>query len=615
MAGRTRTKTPAQPPAIPTNSLVASAVRYPGKSARIYKPSDGWQIEAYRHYGICGEARFAANYFGHALSKTSIFAATPQETPTGDDLVKAARDSTSAQAMKSLFNGNAGQTQMLTALGVHLTVAGDCYLVGRTIKPGEVSETGVSQTPGEEVWEVVSIQEMHVQGSTWKIKYGSGMNDIELGDNDTVIRVWRPHPQSRLEADSPFRSLLPVLEEIEWLTKHIFAQCSSRLAGAGILFMPQEMSFPPPPEVDGKAQVFANEADAFTMTLGQAMLGTLADPSLPSAHVPTVVTAPGEWIDKAHLMHFWTPLDEKALEMRQDAVYRFAGGMDLPREKVLGMSSNQGTGGGTSNGVSHWGAWQIDEDAITLHVEPMLELIVNALTIGYLRPKCEGSASAEDVVRYDTANLRLRPDRSKEAIELWDRMVLSTKAMLREVGFDESDMPDDDELKTRILMKIAAGSATPEQVAAAAAFFEAHIPSGETKPADEQPAENPPAPTLIDHPSRPRTPAEGRDAATLLAASEGLIYRALERAGNRLRNTVDKAPSCRSFETHTLIRANGSSAKVLEDAFSCAPEVLDGIADPAVVVPVLESYCHTLLAEQSPHERSRLSAWIESQMP
>lgn len=597
MAGRRR---PKQDAVIPSTALVASAVRYPGNSGRIYTPSKEWQQESYRHYGICGEARYAANYFGHSLSKVSLFAAVPD----GDALKRAATDSIAAEAMRNLFSGASGQAQMLTSLGIHLTVAGDCYLVGRTVKDNEKPETGI--VVGGDVWEVVSINEMHVTGSKWTIKYGSGMNDVELTEDDVVIRIWRPHPDKRIEADSPFRSLLPVLNEIEWLTKHIFAQCTSRLAGAGILFMPQGMSFPAPPEQEGEASTFANEADTFTVTLAEAMLAPLNDPSLPSAKVPVVVTAPDESIDKARLMHFWSDLDEKALEMRKDAIHRFALGMDLPPEKLLGMSSDGGTGGGTSNGVSHWGAWQIDEDTIKLHVEPMLELICNALTVGYLRPATDG----DEVVRFDTAPLRLRPDRSKEAMELWDRMAISTEAMLREVGFDVADQPDTEEIKTRILMKIASGSATPEQVAAASKVFGVVIPTGTETPQDTRPA--PESPSLLEHPTRPRTPAEVP--AALLAASDALVYRALERAGNRLRQQVGKPPECRAYETHTLIKANGTAPRVLDDAFSCAPQVLDGIEDPAKVIPVLESYCHTLLAEQSPHERSRLASWLERQM-
>jgi hypothetical protein len=38
--------------------------------------------------------------------------------------------------------------------------------------------------------------------------------------------------------------------------------------------------------------------------------------------------------------------------------------------------------------------------------------------------------------------------------------------------------------------------------------------------------------------------------------------------------------------------------------------VLAGIADPAEVIPVLNAYCHALIAEQSPHQRDRLAEWL-----
>jgi hypothetical protein len=108
------------------------------------------------------------------------------------------------------------------------------------------------------------------------------------------------------------------------------------------------------------------------------------------------------------------------------------------------------------------------------------------------------------------------------------------------------------------------------------------------------------------HPSRPRTPAES----ALLAASEALVFRALERAGNRLRAMVGKPPGVPSYETHLFVKANGASGRLLDDAWGCAPQVLTGIADPTKVVPLLDSYCTALLTEQAPHTRDRLRDWL-----
>jgi hypothetical protein len=572
---------------IPTTSLVASAVRYPGNAARIYQPRQDWQLECYRHYAICGEARFAATFFGNALSRANLTVSKPSK-----DGPKVQTTGTAFDLLAELFAGKDGQAQMLKGIGTHLTIAGECYLVGRVIN-------------GEDTWEVVSILEMKVNGSKWSIAYGDGMLDVILSEKDVVIRIWTPDPSRRIEADSPFKSLLPILSEIEWLTRHIFAQVSSRLAGAGILFLPQEMTFPPPPEVDGKPAEVANEADGFMLTLADNILEPIEKPESPAAKVPIIVTAPGEHIDKAKLMHFWSELDSETKGLRQEAISRFADGMDLPREQVMGMSSNSGTGGGTSNGVSHWGAWQIEEATIKMHIEPMLDVIANAITIGYLRPLLsDGDLS---FVTFSTENLRLRPDRSKEAFQLWDRGVLKTEKLLTENGFSKDDMPDDQEFQRWLLWKVSTGSATPEMVHAALREMGVALPEP-TGPPPKELNEARPAPSLEDHPP----PKAAPEAAALLAASDALVFRALERAGNRIRQeTGVKPPGVESFKMHTLFKVNGEADRFLADAWSCAPQVLEGIADVDTTIETLNAYIRSLFAEQAPHSRKRLQQWLE----
>ena len=593
----------ANPPPFPTNALVASAVRFSGKSARIYHAGGDWQTQCYRHYAICGEARFAAKFFGHALSRARLGIGKP--SASGFENV----DSGPAyDALTDLFNGEHGQAQMLESIGIHLTIAGECYLVGREVTDEEGNTA--------DIWEILSVLEVKVVGKKWYIHYADDEPDIELSDENVVIRIWQPNPAKRIEADSPFRSLLPILTEIEWATRSIFGQTSSRLAGAGLLMLPQGISFPPPPAVNGQEQEYDNETEGFMLSLADAMMTPISDPSSPSAMVPIVVTAPADAIDKVQLMHFWSELDANVLEMRNDSIRRFALGMDMPPEQILGMSSNEGTGGGNSNGVSHWGAWQIEEATIKMHVEPMLDLVTNALTVSYLRPTLSGET--DEVVVYDSAALRLRPDRSRESMELYNLGLLKSAVPVRENGFDPlTDMPDDNELKIFFLRKIAGGSATPEQVAAAVEMlFGVDLPSDEGGPRESRPD-----PSLEEHPDRPRTPAETTpdppavpDAAALLAASEGLIYRALEKAGNRLLNSgrrgKDRTHAIAPYDAHIDIHVNGDGKALLTDAFSCAPQVLEGIADPEVVVPQLEAYCMSLFKHREPHTRDRMKLFL-----
>lgn len=584
---------PKKPPStlvIPSNSLVASAVRYPGKVARIYNPGGDWQQECYRHYKICGEARTAAKFFGHALSRATLCASKKM-----DGEIKEQESGPAFDLLAELFNGSEGQEQMLEAIGIHLTVAGECYLVGRKVQPDEMAEPG-------DIWEVVSVLEMKVLGKRWAIKYGDNQMEIPLADDDVVIRIWLADPAKRIDADSPFRSLLPILTEIEYLTKHIFAQVQSRLAGAGVWVLPQGITFPKPPAIDGVEQQYENEVEGLTLTVGSAMMVPISDPSSPSALVPVFLQVPDDMVDKIKPpIHFWSPLDEEAKAMRTEAIQRFAVGMDLPAEQILGMSSNEGTGGGNSNGVSHWGAWQIEESTIKMFVEPMLGSVVNSLTIAYIRPVTQDT---DDLVTYSTANLRLRPDRSQEAIEMYDRGAISLAAMLRENGFPDTDMMTPDEMQLWLLKKVASGSATPEMVNAALAVLGVDLgPLTDTS----TPNESRPVPSLEEHPNRPRTPAES----SLTAACDGLVYRALERAGNRLRQNGSKPPGVPSYETHTIIPANGKEALLLDDAWSCASKVLDGIADPEVVIPVLDAYVVHLLATQTKHDRGTMTVWLE----
>ena len=62
-------------PKVP-ESLMASAVRLPGKVDRVYQRPNDWQEEAWRHYDICGELRYAGNWVSNVLSRATLHAAT-----------------------------------------------------------------------------------------------------------------------------------------------------------------------------------------------------------------------------------------------------------------------------------------------------------------------------------------------------------------------------------------------------------------------------------------------------------------------------------------------------------------------------------------------------------
>lgn len=580
-----------QSPNAPGNALIASAQRLPANVSRIfYRKNAEWQKEAWRFYDTCAELRYGINWIANVISRATLHAARRD----GDQIVRAEEGSEASQLLEAIFGGSDGQSQMLKSIGVHISLVGEGYIVGR--KPSEKH----NETGDDDIWEVVSTEEMRNTGKAWSIERDDGLPPIILEDDDYILRVWRPHPRRSMEADSPIRPLLSTLHEMDMLGRHVMAQITSRLAGNGILFLPSNMQFPSPPVIpneDGTLPPPLNTAESFMLMLGGAMIAPINDPGDPSALVPIVVTADGEAIDKIKHVTFWSPLDAEAINMRKEAIGRLALGMDLPAEVLLGSAD-----------LNHWTGWQIEESSIKVQAEPLLDLIVNAITVGYIRVITDDDA---DLVAFDTSQLRLRPNRSKEAMELYDRLELSGDSLRRETGFSPDDKPEEEEFKTMLIRKIAGGSATPQQVADALLLLGIAGISGDENTGPTR--ETRPDPSLEDHPTQGMP--DRADEASLHATAEMLVFRALERAGNRLRSLRQTRPPCAAADTYLLLHAKaGDLDKVLEDAWTCIPRVLPRLAEEqrAVVASALDSYTRRLLLEQEEFDRPTMERFLST---
>lgn len=531
--------------------------------------AEAWQIEAYRHVNICGEARYAVTLFAALASRAEIGVSEPNALQRKAVWIT---EGAEVDAFNELAPTVRERTKLIRDYMTHRVIAGECYLIARKrvdtdfgyiAPPGDfdgtwddyvkknpvdllAGEDGSSvQNPNTPIWEIVAVTELRKNGEHWQVRHDNHTY-LDLDDEDPVIRMWNPDPENRRKAWSPFRSMLPTLREIEYLTAHIFTQIRSRLMSAGVWFLPNNMTFPAPPAdaVEGGNETIAtmNEAEQFMASLAASSMAML-DPD--EVAFPSVVMAdPAALasIDQKKLIQFWSEIDDKAMMLRSDAVRRFALGMDLPPEQVIGSSGIAVTGSqGSSGSVNHWGVWANEEQTITAHIEPALDDFVGVLTYAVLRRAVDGT---DKVIGYGTATLRLRQDRSKEAIELYDRGLLKADVTLTEVGFDpEHDKMDDVEFKRWLLVRIAGGSATPEQVQAAMQLLGtvlpvAPAPTGDAAPG--QPGRNSP-PSLDDHPYEgpPRVQHDQSPApyGAAEAAAEVLVLRALEKAGNVLLNS------------------------------------------------------------------------------
>lgn len=534
-----RSKSPATLAAgIPSTLSASSAVFRPGRkfnpNTDRHALAQQWQYEAYRHINICGEARYAATLFAAIAGRAEIGVSEGQTLAHKSKWVV---DGPEVEALAELAPTVRERTKLIRDYMLHRIIAGECYLIARDRQDTDPEGT-------DPIWEIVAVTELQKVGDLWRVRHDNG-NFIDLNSTDPVIRMWNPDPENRREAWSPFRSLLPTLREIEWLTGHIFTQVRSRMMSAGVWFLPDNLTFAPPPpdSVEGGAEAIAamNDAEQFMLSLAASSMEMLDAEEVSFPSVVMADAASLAAIDQNKLIKFWSEIDDKAMTLRDDAIRRFALGMDLPPEQVLGAAAMSGKG--ASGAMNHWGQWALDEQTITSHIEPALDDFVGTLTTAFLRLVVEGT---DKIIGYDTTSLRLRPDRSKEAVELYDRGVLKAKVMVREVGFDpENDMMDETEHRLWLLNRIAGGSATPEQVQAALILMGVPLPVAPEAPVSG----NDPAPQISDRngpPSLEQHPYEGPPRgdhhhneapfSASQAAAEVLVLRALEKAGNRLLN-------------------------------------------------------------------------------
>lgn len=569
--------------ATPPNGFIASAVRLPTMQRSEATKAQGWQGEAWAFYDAVAELRFLANWIGNSMSRAVLHAAKRD----GNSLVPLS-SGPAWEAMEALYGGRHGQAQMLQLIGVDLTVGGEGYITAREVD-------------GEDKWDVVITGKVNQNGTGKKAKltvdFGDGAR-YPMGPDDLVIRVWTPHPTNPMIADAPTRSNLKTLGQIVGYDNHITTQLDSRLAGNGVFFISNEVEFAVPEGMPADA----SQAQIFMTVLGEAMMTSKGDRTSPAAHVPIVATVPTEALGKNEWIKFWTDLDSSVTDMRESAVKRFAVGMDAPAEALLGTAD-----------ANHWNAWLSEEAGIKAHLEPRLGVVNGAITMQYLRPAIEGLVPDNELGDYfciaDTSEIRLRPNRAEEALELNARGLLGDDATLRETGFKGEDKMKPDEHQRWLLERMSQGATSPEL--AAEALRKLGIILG--MPAGDKPQKQPnntkvPLPQI-----ERRDPPELPDEQPLAAACEVLVYRALERAGNRLRNQHPRTDTAAQRIDQVYLTLKGEPDYLLAGAWECAPDVLaDHGVDVDEVVDVLDFYARGLIGRQRKFSKHTLASLLAS---
>jgi hypothetical protein len=402
---------------------------------RLLPSAQEWQNEVWGFYDDLGMYRNAVTWKSDMLSRVRLRAGKKEP---GNDEPTILQDGRAAELIDELGPGT--QSHIMSSLAVYLGVPGEGYLIGET------------QANGQDRWQARSADEVryrpNAESRVGKIsayevvdehQNGASLRWRPLSAESLVVRVWRPHKRFFNFADSNSRSARNTMRELELANRHITAQYMSRLASCGMIIFPQEVTFKVRPE-------FQDAPDPFMREWIEMAAEALKTPGSAAATVPLPMRMAGEYIEKVRYIDFTSKHDLKLIEKRDSAVKQLAVDLDVPPEALLGLSD-----------ANHWTGWLIEESAFKVYLAPDTELICEALTRGYLIPRllAEGEDTTDLVVWYDASEITQRPDKSENTVLAYDRGEASGEALRRELGLDEDDAPDADELARMILYKLA----------------------------------------------------------------------------------------------------------------------------------------------------------------
>lgn len=580
-----------------------------------------WQREAWRFYHSIPELHYAANYVGAACSRVRIFIehlndyGVPDGEVTDDKEIAAIAD--------TLFGGPILRAQALKSIGINQTVAGECYGVGRT-----------SRGMAPDKWYIASTTEIKKRNSRFAINFGYGP-EMLLPGTDLILRMWTPDEERHWLADSPTHACLNVLQELEELMLFEFSQIDSRLSGAGAYFLPAEMSNGP-----SDASSMPQNADDVFNQMALAAQAARRGRGVAAGVVPQFIEIPGEYIGKMQdkPVRFDSELSERLKEYKDGAIKRLATGMNMPSEVLLGMGD-----------VNHISVWSIEESFVKIHIEPMMALICEGLTTGFLRKLL--AAKGKDWRRYqfnfDTSPLTVRASRLQDTINLYNLGIVSADEVLMSGNYNPlTAKPSQQESTERYVRELMLRDPTlvavpslveaadldidmPDPVAVAAIPGDPNAPGAPPPPAPTPSTDNqrrPVNPLSTDAgPTRPAanngTPilASGevtRPPDAVLAAANVVVRRALEISGGKLltREYRGMFPDTPRFELHTKIKVDRMSAiGLLTGCYDYASQDFAALdVDIHQMQSTLASYTLELITTNQAHDIEKLRRWLDA---
>lgn len=422
------------------HSLTAAVQPLTERISRAAQIEQGWISLAWKYYAM-PEVRFACRQFSNAFSSAKLVLGKREVLWRDPEPVLEPSNAAENKAMELLMNfagGPVGQSEFLDRMGTYFTVPGDMVAVGAYDPQHVIDGHKFAQ------WDLWSTSEVRWTGQTIQIR--TSEVDEHFQDQPPWlrhVRIWNRHPQFGWESDSPVRSAMNVLELIGLYDDRMASEAMSRLIGAGVWMIPQGMKLP-----TSTGDSAGGTPQDFIRLLMEIASIAIGDKRSAAARVPLIVEAAAEDIQAAKdgLMDFANDFSDKIGDLQERGIRRWATGVDLPAEVMLGMSE-----------ATHWNASLISEDKVQSFVIPSLRRAVGNLTLGWMRPALAefGHANTGLELWFDPSGIKTRVDTTDQAQWGHDRFMVGDKDTRYATGLDQFKAPEGEELKRQMLLHMA----------------------------------------------------------------------------------------------------------------------------------------------------------------
>lgn len=437
-------------------ALTASAVRLDMKNKKEIdsinkrRQQDKWQEEAWEYYDLIGEIKYVANLIAAITSRVNLYVGYVERTsnvPTDiHDVEKLEEDfkSDAEDILYLLESGNGGTSGLLRSAALNMFVTGECWLVN---EPARFSTGEPSKYQIRSVQELTATNGRNAYVAIKPRRDSKPSDFIPLPTNGFASRIWRNHPRFSDEADSSIRGVLDLCDQLLVLDRAASASAKSRM-NAGMLFVPDGLSNVTQTEgemtPEGETTIITEMDESFEEELIAGLVTPVEDISSAASLVPTVVRGPDDLGEKIRYITFERSVDPQHNERAQRVLDRILSGLDVPKDVAAGMSN-----------VKYSNAIIVEEQLYKAHIEPLVLMIVDCLTIGFLRPALRKQGYSEDIVNravvwYDPSAITAKPSKAEAAVTLYQMKIIGAEAVLRANGFSPEDAPTDMERAQRM---------------------------------------------------------------------------------------------------------------------------------------------------------------------